>query len=234
MTAPATGVPAPRRPWSALALTVLMPTIGSAAAFGWWPGPFGTGIYWTAKLWAMTLPLWWTVWVDGLAWSWSPVRRGGFGLATGLGFVMGGAIWIAFWLGGDYLIDPAGLRAVVEPAGLTSKSIFIGGALFWIFVNSVLEEYLFRWFIYRQFAARLSRGAAILAAAAAFTAHHTVVLALQFGAGAAILGTIGCFAGAAIWSWLYARTESVWPCWVSHAIVDVAIFILGWMLIFEW
>ena len=48
--APVTGVPAPRQPWAALALTVLMPTIGSAAAFGWWPGPVGTGIYWVATL----------------------------------------------------------------------------------------------------------------------------------------------------------------------------------------
>lgn len=227
-----TRAPGPRRPWLALWLTVPMPTLGAVAAFGLWPGAVGTTVYWLAKLWAMMLPLWWTVRVDGLRWSWSPVRRGGFGLATGLGLAMSAPIWIAYWLAGDALIDPVALREVVEPTGLTSKPVFIGGALFWIFVNSVLEEYLFRWFMYRQFAARMHRWAAILAAAAAFTVHHTVVLGLQFGAGVAILGTIGCFIGAAVWSWLYARTESIWPCWVSHAIVDVAIFALGWVLLF--
>lgn len=226
------GVPVPRRPWLALGLTVAMPTIGTVAAFGLWPGPVGSGVYGAVKLWAMTLPLWWTVWIDGQRWSWSPARRGGFGLAFVLGLLMGGAVWLAYWIAGDALIDPHTLRAVVEPSGLLDKRTFLAGAVFWVTVNSVLEEYLFRWFMFRQFAARLPRPAAIAASAAAFTVHHTVVLAIQFGAGVAILGTIGCFAGAAIWSWLYVRHESIWPCWLSHALVDVAIFALAWKLLF--
>jgi len=223
----------PKRPWLALALTVPMPTIGSVAAFGLWPGAVGSAIYLGVKIWAMLLPVWWVVWVDGGRWSWSPARRGGFGLAAGLGLLMSAAVFAAYWVAGDALIDPAQLRAVVEPSGLASKGAFIGAALFYIGVNSVLEEYLFRWFMFEQLAARLPKGAAIAGSALAFTIHHVILCYLQMGAGVAVLAAAGCFVGGAVWSWLYTRTASVWPGWVSHAIVDVALFALGWIMLFE-
>jgi len=40
------------------------------------------------------------------------------------------------------------------------------------------------------------------------------------------------FVGGLIWSWLYLRFRSIWPCWLSHACVDIPIFIAGWMIIF--
>lgn len=51
---------APQRPWLALALTIPWPTVGTCAAFWWWPGAAGTAVYALTKLWVMTLPLWWT------------------------------------------------------------------------------------------------------------------------------------------------------------------------------
>ena len=41
----------------------------------------------------------------------------------------------------------------------------------------------------------------------------------------------GIFIGAGLWSGLYLRTRSVWPGYLSHAIVDVAVFAIGWRLI---
>jgi membrane protease YdiL (CAAX protease family) len=40
------------------------------------------------------------------------------------------------------------------------------------------------------------------------------------------------FTGGAIWSWLYVRYRSIWPGYLSHAIVDVAVFAVGWWIIF--
>ena len=50
--------------------------------------------------------------------------------------------------------------------------------------------------------------------------------------GITVLASLGVFVGGACWSWLYLRYRSVWPCYVSHAIVDVPIFVLGYRLIF--
>jgi len=230
--APQVGAGAPRHPWAALALLVPAPTIGACAAFWWWPGGVGQAVYAVAKLWAVALPLWWMLGIDRGRVSWSPPRRGGFGLGIALGLAMSAAIGLAYWLLGDTVIDAARLRAAVAANGLDHAGIFIGGALYWITVNSVLEEYVFRWFITAQFAARLPRGAAVVASGLAFTLHHTFVLQLQSGPLLALLGSLGVFIGGTTWSWLYARTGSVWPGYVSHAIVDLAIFAVGAAIIF--
>jgi membrane protease YdiL (CAAX protease family) len=145
--------------------------------------------------------------------------------------IAGGMVGL-YWVAGDWLLDVPRLRAVVAGSGLDRPSVYVAGACYWITVNSVLEEYVFRWFMFRQFAARVPNGAAVCAAALAFTVHHTVALQLQFGWPMAVLGSAGVFVGAAIWSWLYARCGSIWPGYVSHAIVDIAIFSLGALMVF--
>ena len=70
------------------------------------------------------------------------------------------------------------------------------------------------------------------AAALAFTAHHVIVLAAQFNWPISVLGSVGVFIGGAAWNWLYLRYRSIWPGYVSHALVDAAIFIIGYRLIF--
>ena len=50
---------------------------------------------------------------------------------------------------------------------------------------------------------------------------------------AIILGSLGVFCGGVIWSWLYLRYRSIWPCYVSHAIVDVTMFGIGAYILFS-
>jgi membrane protease YdiL (CAAX protease family) len=73
----------------------------------------------------------------------------------------------------------------------------------------------------------------VLASALGFTLHHIIALAGQFPPVVTVLGSAGVFFGGAMWSWLYLRYRSVWPCYVSHAIVDLPIFILGYYLVFR-
>ena len=68
--------------------------------------------------------------------------------------------------------------------------------------------------------------------ALAFTIHHVFALKAQFGWSVTLIASLGIFIGGGVWSWMYARYRSIWPGYVSHAIVDVAVFAIGWMLIF--
>lgn len=228
---PAEHTPA-RRPWLALALTVPFPTLGTCAAFWWWPGAVGTALYFIAKAWIYTLPLWWTPLIDGNRWSWSPMRRGGLrlALATGLGILA--LILGAWFLLGPYVVDVAAMRATAAEAGLDSTWPYLGLAGYLITVNSISEEYLFRWFIYRQLAAHLTMGQAVLGSALVFAVHHWAALYLQSGWVLATVGALGTFVGGAIWSWLYARTRSIWPGYLSHALADVGVFAAGWLILF--
>ena len=70
------------------------------------------------------------------------------------------------------------------------------------------------------------------ASAIGFTAHHVIALAAQFNWIVTVFASMGVFIGGATWSWLYKRYRSVWPGYVSHAIADIPIFVIGWQLIF--
>jgi membrane protease YdiL (CAAX protease family) len=41
------------------------------------------------------------------------------------------------------------------------------------------------------------------------------------------LGSAGVFAGGLIWSWSLRRYDSLIPGWISHALVDLAVVIIG-------
>lgn len=91
---------------------------------------------------------------------------------------------------------------------------------------------VWRWFVFRKSEVLWGGKLGIVAAALAFTAHHVIALAAQFNWGITLLGSLGVFVGGATWNWLYLRYRSIWPGYVSHAIVDLAIFIIGYRLIF--
>ena len=124
------------------------------------------------------------------------------------------------------------MRTVPARTGLNHFEVYLAGALYWITFNSLTEEYIWRWFVFRKFEVLLGGKLAVPAAALAFMAHHVIVLAAQFDCPIALLGSLGVFIGGAAWSWLYLRYRSIWPGYVSHAIVDAAIFVIGYRLIF--
>ena len=43
-----------------------------------------------------------------------------------------------------------------------------------------------------------------------------------------MLASAGVFVGGVAWSWLYRRSGSIWPGYLSHAIVDAAIMGVGY------
>jgi membrane protease YdiL (CAAX protease family) len=46
------------------------------------------------------------------------------------------------------------------------------------------------------------------------------------------LGSLAVLAAGACWSFLYLRYDSIWPGWISHVVADVAVFAVGWQLLF--
>jgi membrane protease YdiL (CAAX protease family) len=215
-----------------LLLLVPAPSIGVLAGMVLWPeSTLGKGIFAFSKLWLFALPAVWYLLVEKGNWSLSPARKGGFGFGVLSGLVISGVILAGYFLLGDAFLDRAFMVEKVEEIGLDTPALYIGGAAYWICINSVLEEYVWRWFVVRQCEALMKPMAAVVAAAVFFTLHHTIALSTFMPPTAAIVCSAGIFIGAAVWSWMYVRFESIWPCYVSHAIVDLCIFALGaWMI----
>jgi membrane protease YdiL (CAAX protease family) len=115
--------------------------------------------------------------------------------------------------------------------GTLGKYALLGAYI--IFCNSLLEEYVWRWFVFRRCEDLLAGWLAVLASGLFFTLHHAVLLAVEFDWKVATLSSAGVFAGGAIWSFHYLRYRSVWPGYLSHAIVDVTILAIGYHILFQ-
>ena len=222
----------------ALLLLVPVPSLGVAASMYWWPGTlWGQGVFVLGKVWLVALPVGWWLRVErrGGASTAASTRpeRNGLAVAVGLGLAIAGAIVGVYALArGLGWLDPQTVAAKAAATGLSNPGLYLLAAVYWITLNSLIEEIVWRWFVFRQFEKLIGGGPAVAAAGLAFTAHHVLALAAQFSPGLTVLGSVGVLVGGMTWSWLYLRYRSIWLCWVSHAIADVPIFVIGYRLIF--
>ena len=216
----------------ALLLIVPAPTIGVWAAMMAFPGPVGTTIFGICKAWMLALPVVWLLVIDRGRLSWSRPTKGGFGVAAFLGLAISAVIFAAYFLLGERWIDVAHVREMAEQNGIGTPARYLLAVAYWVLINSVLEEYVYRWFIFRKCEALMPPLVAVLAAGAAFTIHHVLALRIQFDWNVTLLASLGVFIGGTVWSWLYLKYRSIWPGYLSHAIVDIAVFTIGWLIIF--
>ena len=221
----------------ALLLLVPVPTVGTW--FGlFWEATRGTTlgqtVYAFSKIWILLLPVVWLLAVERKRPGWSPPRRGGFGVGVLTGVVISAGIFAAWGLFGRHLVDPALMRETARDSGLLDPRVYLLFAVYICTINAVLEEYVWRWFVFEKTTALLGRAgvAAVGLSAGFFTIHHVFALRAQFDWLPALLASAGVFIGGCVWSGLYLRYRSIWPGFVSHVIVDVAIFALGWRLLF--
>jgi membrane protease YdiL (CAAX protease family) len=216
----------------ALALLVPMPSIGTAMWLCWWPGTWwAKGGYALCKLWVLVFPALWLVVIERQPLSWSPVRHGGIGVGALLGIAIGIIIIGAYAALGRHFIDAMRFRETAKARGFGTPGSFLILAVYLVCINSLAEEYIWRWFVFRRTEIIWPAAATVLAALL-FTVHHVIALAAQFGAALTTIASAGVFVGGWIWSWCYERYRSIWPGYVSHAIVDFAILFLGWKLLF--
>lgn len=218
---------------TALLLLVPAPSIGAYVSMHLDWGFFGQVVYGLSKGWLALVPLVWWLVVEKGKWSWSRPTRGGFGVAGILGVVLSAGIIGGYWLVGERLIDGQQLAAAARKNQLDDTWKFIFFSFYLITINSLLEEYVWRWFVFRKCETLLPGWLAVLASAGFFTIHHVIALRAQMPWSGTLICSSGVFVGGAVWSWCYLRYRSVWPGYLSHAIVDLAILYLGWQVIFN-
>jgi membrane protease YdiL (CAAX protease family) len=217
----------------ALALLIPAPTIGVLFGMIIAPGTrIGLFIFSFSKVWILILPLLWHLFVDRQPLSLSPARHGGFFVGTALGLMIGLMIVAGYVFIGRKLIDPASFRAPLETTGLGSPRVYLAATAYWAFVNALLEEYVWRWFVVSRLRQLVPAGAAIAWSAAAFTLHHIFAMQVYLPLFVTAVASAGIFIGGVAWSWCYVRYRSVWPGYVSHAIVDLAVFAVGYHVLF--
>ncbi len=123
--------------------------------------------------------------------------------------------------------------AKVVDLGIATFSRYLTVSVFYSLLHSALEEYYWRWFVYGQLRKFLHVRPAIWLAAVAFMAHHLILVGFYTGWGwpAGLPFALAVAIGGAYWAWLYERSGSLLGPWLSHLLVDVAIFTAGWQLV---
>lgn len=217
----------------ALLLLVPAPSIGAFLGMVVFPNSLtGAVCFGASKLWLFGLPVIWLRFVERGPFRLSRPRLGGFTVGILSGLLVTGFIVAMYRMLGDTLIDKQFLTEKLTAIGLGTPGRYLGGALYWILVNSVLEEYVWRWFCVSQCEQIMSKRLAVVASALFFTLHHVVATSVYFSPVTVSLCALGVFIGGAIWSMMYIRYRSVWPGYVSHAIVDLCIFGIGASIVF--
>ena len=151
MTQNNTAYPSLKKAILSLLLLVPAPSIGVLAGMVIFPDTaLGKGIFAFSKVWLLGFPLLWYLWIDKGRLSLSPPRKGGFGFGVLSGLMISAIILAVYVLLGDSFLDKSLLTEKIRAIGLAGITAYAGGAVYWICVNSVLEEYVWRWFVVKQ------------------------------------------------------------------------------------
>lgn len=164
-------------------------------------------------------------------------RRDGLLIGGVLGAVIVSVSLAVYWL----VLNPMGvfdsasvlIRQRVAAAGIDSAMKFAALGLFYSVCHSLLEEYYWRWFVFARLRGLTTLPKAIAISSLGFMSHHVIVLGHYFG-GLSFLTcafSLGVAVGGVIWAWLYTRTRSLLGPWLSHALVDAGIFLVGYEIV---
>ncbi len=221
-----------RRALLALLLLVPVPSLGAAVLLYWAPEALGKVLYGLCKVWLVALPIVWYLLIEHGKFSLSPLRKGGLlpGLVTGV--AIAAVILVFYAIVGRGWIDAETFRSSLSEAGFDNKTFYLGAAVYVVLINAAIEEYVWRWFVFRQCERLVPGFVAVLLSAALFTIHHIVSLRAYVGWDVTLVSCLGLLIGATVWSTLYWRYRSIWPGYISHIGADIAVYVVGWQVMF--
>jgi len=161
------------------------------------------------------------------------VRALPLGLLTGA--IIGGAILLAYRVPSlhAYAVGFAPeIRAKLSDLGIETRAAYLAFCAFLALAHSLIEEFYWRWYAFGSLVRVWPFGISLAIASLAFAGHHYVVLGCYFNfVGALIFGTcVGV--GGALWSAMFHRERTLAGVWLSHALVDAAIFTVGYDIVY--
>jgi len=233
----------PARRWPAIGAVLF--ALGFPAVFTWVyfvalrdsPGAIQQAAYALGKTVQFAFPLFWVLAVQRRRPVWPrPTSAGlGWGLAFGLLVFAAGVAAYFVWLKPAGMLQGVGeaVQAKIAGFGIRTVPAYLLLGAFYSLVHSLLEEYYWRWFVFGQLRAIIPWKAAVGVSSLGFMAHHVVLLATYFGwsSPATYLFSSAVAVGGAFWAWLYQRSQSLLGPWLSHLLIDAAIFAVGYDLV---
>lgn len=235
---PRSAAPAATTRWRVTLPALVLPLIASLFYFVLFPGTLlGNSFYTGVKIFLLVWPPIATAFILGESFRRrSPGRRDwrlSLLIGAGFGLLVAGVMFLLrdhTPLGDVLRASAPRMREKVEGLGMLRHYVFFAFLL--SIAHALLEEFFWRWFVFGNLRRLMPLGWAHLAAAAGFASHHIVVTSQFFPVGPAIFFGLCVGIGGAFWSWLYQRHHTLLGPWVSHVLIDLAIFRIGHEILF--
>lgn len=157
-------------------------------------------------------------------------RRKGLLAAIGLGVGIYVLILGAYFLIGPWFDFSSIAQSLTANAGVTKEN-FLFVSLYISFVNSFLEEFFFRGFVFTNLKTHGSRRWAHLFSAAVFALYHVAMMTGWFSPVLFILVMAGLTAGGVIFNVLNEKLDTIYASWLTHMFANFAINTIGFLLL---
>ena len=154
------------------------------------------------------------------------------GILTAL--LLGGLLY-GMILGAYFAVSPffdfSGIAdSLTQTAGVTRDN-FLWVSLYISFVNSLLEEFFFRGFIFTNLKKSSNRLLAYGISSLLFSLYHTAMMLGWFSLPLFLLVLVGLFAGGVIFNYLNERYDSLVVSWGVHMFANFSINTIGFLLL---
>ncbi len=151
-----------------------------------------------------------------------------------LSALLGILIYIAMvgcYLVVDSLIDLSAIKTSLENNLGINRNNFIVIGLYVSIVNSFLEEWFFRGFIFGRVRA-VSRPIAYIISSLSFSLYHLAIIDGMFNIGLLALVMVGLFIGGTIFNLLNERNNNIYSSWFCHCFANLAMNTIGFFIFF--
>lgn len=157
-------------------------------------------------------------------------RKKGFATAFGLGAGLYVLILGAYFCVRNFFDFSSIAVNLTQNAGVT-KDNFLYVSLYISFVNSLLEEFFFRGFLFLNLKKLSPRRFAYLCSAAAFALYHVAMMTGWFSWWLWVLVMTGLTVGGMIFNWLNEKLNCIYVSWLVHMFANFAINTIGFILL---
>lgn len=146
-----------------------------------------------------------------------------------LGFGVYGFIMGAYFIISPFIDMTIIKKELFKELGV-SKANFIFVALYISFINSLLEEFFFRGFLFLGLLEKTNRKTAYIISGSLFTIYHVAVMDSWFQPTVFALAILGLFVGGLIFNYLNEKNKTILNSWIVHMMANFAINHIGLMM----
>ncbi len=110
-----------------------------------------------------------------------------------------------------------------------SDNSFISVALYISFCNSLLEEFLFRFFAFLKLSESATKKTSYLFSALMFAVYHVAMIGASFPTPLFLLALLGLAIGGGIFNYIDDKSGSFYDSWIIHMFADFAIMTIWYI-----